>query len=267
MAIDEENVSRILTVLSNPIRREILLNLSEKGEQSFTDLMISLKIDTGKLSFHIRNLTGLIEQSEVGKYKLTMSGEHAIGLIKDVETWAVEAEVERKVTSFPLASLQKRTYAYLIDFATILSLFFVAAVLANVYSSIAGGGGFRLDPLTVILFISIFWIYSTLLEGFVGQTLGKRVIGIVVIRVDGKKVFYDHAGVRNLGKIFVLLPFDLLIGLNLKDKRFQRYLDKFAGTTVVDLRSSVSETQPEDTEPTSATTENQEVIEPRTPSD
>jgi uncharacterized RDD family membrane protein YckC len=79
------------------------------------------------------------------------------------------------------------------------------------------------------------WIYFTLLEGFAGQSLGKRIIGLAVVRVDGKKLFYDHAAVRNFGKVF-LLPFDLLIGLRLKDERFIRYFDKFAGTTVIDLK-------------------------------
>lgn len=238
MAVDQKNVSRILTVLSHPIRREILMNLREKGEQSFTDLMVSLEIDTGKLSFHIRSLEGLIEQTQTGKYRLTKSGEHAIGLIKDVETWAVEADVERSSIGFPLASLKKRAYAYLVDFAAVASVFLVTAILTNLFSSMAGGEGFRLD-VNVIIFVITFWIYSTLLEGFGGQTVGKRIVGLVVVRVDGKKTFYDNAGVRNLGKISLILPFDLLVGHGLKDKRFLRYFDKFAGTTVIDLRHDV----------------------------
>jgi len=59
-----------------------------------------------------------------------------------------------------------------------------------------------------------------------------------VVRVDGKKLFYDHAAVRNFGKAF-LLPFDLLVGVRLKDARFIRYFDKFAGTTVIDLRQNL----------------------------
>jgi uncharacterized RDD family membrane protein YckC len=76
------------------------------------------------------------------------------------------------------------------------------------------------------------------LEGFAGQSLGKRIIGLSVVRIDGKRLSYDHAGVRNIGKIFMFLPFDLLFGHRLKDKRFLRYLDKFAGTTVIDIRPS-----------------------------
>jgi len=232
MSANEENVSRILSVLSHSLRREILSNLSEKGECSFTDLMNALNVDTGKLSFHIRNLAGFIEQTPTGKYKLSKVGENAIRLIRDLEAWAVEAEVARKTSVLPLATFKKRVFAFLIDFGIIFAVF---TALPNTFAILTEGGTFRFDINIVILSLFILWIYSTLLEGFAGQSLGKRIIGLTVVRVDGKRLFYDVAAVRNFGKVF-LLPFDLLIGFRLKDERFIRYFDKFAGTTVVDLR-------------------------------
>jgi len=47
------------------------------------------------------------------------------------------------------------------------------------------------------------------------------MVGLKVVRTDGKRVSYDHAAVRNFGKAF-LLPFDLLVGL--KHEKFLRYL-------------------------------------------
>jgi len=232
MAVSQESVSRILLVLSHPLRREILLNLSEKGECSFTDLMNALNVDTGKLSFHIRNLAAFLEQTPTGKYKLSKVGENAIRLIRDLEAWAVEVDVAKKASMLPIATFKKRVFAFLIDFAI---AFLVFLALPNVFSLLTKGAAALLD-LNVILFsLVLFWIYFTLLEGFAGQSLGKRIVGLMVVRVDGKKLFYDHAAVRNFGKVF-LLPFDLLIGLRLKDERFIRYFDKFAGTTVKDLR-------------------------------
>ena len=58
-----------------------------------------------------------------------------------------------------------------------------------------------------------------------------------VVRTDGKKLSYDHAAVRNFGKAF-LLPFDLIVGLRMKNEKFIRYFDKFAGTTVIDIRAT-----------------------------
>lgn len=234
MAVDQESVTRILSALSHPTRRGILLTLNEKSECSFTDLMNALGIDTGKLSFHIRNLTGLVEQSPSGKYRLSKMGENAVRLVMDLQSWAGELSVQDRSSSIPIAGIKKRAYAFLIDFGVVFSVFTTASLIASALSWITGGG-FRLD-INVILFVLVFWIYSTLLEGFAGQSLGKRLLGLTVVRLDGKRVFYDRAAVRNFGKIFVILPFDLLAGRRLKDRRYIRYFDKFAGTAVIDLK-------------------------------
>ena len=231
MAVDQENVSKILSVLSHRIRREILLILREKGESSFTDLMNTLKIDTGKLSFHIRSLQPFIEQTETGKYKLSRAGIDAVRAIRDVESWAEVADVNRKASQLPLAPFKKRAYAFLVDFAIMFALS-VLLLLQTVFSLAAGNWTVILTLLFVAL--GILWVYSTLLEGFSGQSIGKRVFGLKVVQTDGRKLSYDHAAVRNFGK--VLLPFDLLFGYWIKDPKFIRYFDKFAGTTVIDLR-------------------------------
>src|SRR5208337_678968 len=209
MAVDQENVSKILSVISHKLRREILLNLDEKNECSFTELMNALNIDTGKLSFHIRSLGVFLERTPTGKYRLSKVGENAVRLIKDLEGWAVDAEVARRISSLPLATFKRRTLAFLMDFFLILAMS-ILITLPNTVSLLAGGM-FALDT-TLIVFLVLLWGYSTLLEGFVGQSLGKRIIGLKVVKIDGKRLFYDAAAVRNFGKAF-LLPFDLLVGL------------------------------------------------------
>ena len=134
MAVDQENISKILSILSHPLRREILLNLSEKGESSFTDLLNLLKVDTGKLSFHLRSLEAFIEQTPTGKYKLSRAGENAIRVIHDIEGWAEVADVQRKESQLPLASFKKRTAAFLIDFAIILAITMTIIFLQQVLS-------------------------------------------------------------------------------------------------------------------------------------
>jgi uncharacterized RDD family membrane protein YckC/DNA-binding HxlR family transcriptional regulator len=236
MSVDQENISKILSILSHPLRREILINLSEKGESSFTDLLNLLKVDTGKLSFHLRSLEVFIEQTPTGKYKLSRAGESAVRVVHDIEGWAEVADVQRKESHLPLASFKKRSAAFLIDFALILaitvSIFLLPQALSLSLDKILNGG------ISVVLFttIGLLWLYSTLLEGFNGQSLGKRINGLKVVRIDGKKMSYDHAAVRNFGKVLPLLPFDLIYGWRIKNSAFMRYFDKFAGTTVIDLR-------------------------------
>jgi uncharacterized RDD family membrane protein YckC len=238
MAVDQGNVSKILSVLSHPLRREILLDLSDNGESSFTDLLNLLKVDTGKLSFHLRSLSPFIEQTSSGKYKLSRAGESAVRVIHDVEGWAEVADVEGKASSLPLASFKNRASAFLIDFGLIFGITAAITFLPDIMSfSVANFFSNRVSALLSIT-VGLLWVYSTLLEGFNGQSIGKRIIGLKVVRTDGKKMSYDHAAVRNFGKVLPLLPFDLVYGWRIKNSAFMRYFDKFAGTTVIDLRSN-----------------------------
>jgi uncharacterized RDD family membrane protein YckC len=240
MAVPKENVSKILSILAHPLRREILLNISEKGQLSFTDLLNHLNIDTGKLSFHLRSLEIFIEQTPAAKYKLSRSGEYAVRVVHDIESWSEVANAPSVESQLPLASLGKRISAYLINFAIISaitgSIMFLPQIFALSAITIVNGG------LSTFLFITIglIWLYSTLLEGFNGQTIGKRLMGLKVVRIDGKKLSYDHAAVRNFGKILPVLPFDLIVGWRIPNNRFKRYFDKYAGTTVIDLRDQSS---------------------------
>jgi uncharacterized RDD family membrane protein YckC len=151
-----------------------------------------------------------------------------------VESWAEVADVERKATQLPLASFSRRVYAFLIDFFLVLAI--TVAIMLPQAISILSGNVFTIG-FSAIVFgtLGLLWVYSTMLEGFNGQSLGKRALGLKVVKTDGKKASYDQAAVRNFGKSF-LLPFDLLVGLRIKNEHFMRYFDKFAGTTVIDLR-------------------------------
>jgi uncharacterized RDD family membrane protein YckC/DNA-binding transcriptional ArsR family regulator len=229
MAVDQENVSKILTVLSHPLRRQILLYLSQKQEASFTDIATTFNVDTGKLSFHLRSLEAFLEQTPTGKYKLSRVGQNAIILIKDLEAWAAQTQIAKKPFIRPLASLKKRITAFLIDLALAFVLFLALPNISYPFTL-----QFPLLNINIIFFLVLFWVYLTLLEGFAGQTLGKLLMRIKVVRISGENVFYDDAAVRNFGKVF-LLPFDLFFGYRLKDRRFIRFFDKFSGTTVIDL--------------------------------
>jgi uncharacterized RDD family membrane protein YckC len=241
MAAEHENVSKVLSVLSHRIRREILLILCDKDESSFTDLMNTLKIDTGKLSFHMRSLQPFIEQTESGKYRLSRVGENAVRVVRDVESWAEIADATRESAQMQLASVGKRVGAFLIDFSITLAISIL--LLFEPVVSLVRGNWIVVSLNVLFVALGLLWIYSTLLEGFNGQSVGKRALNLMVIRTDTRKVDYEHAAVRNFGK--VLLPIDLVFGYILNDPRYIRYFDKFAGTTVIDLRKRCKFT-PED---------------------
>lgn len=76
----------IHSALSHPIRRSILECLREKSALSFQELVKCTAIGNhGKLGFHIRSLTGLVEHDpSVKKYRLTDRGQLAAELIWDI---------------------------------------------------------------------------------------------------------------------------------------------------------------------------------------
>jgi uncharacterized RDD family membrane protein YckC len=167
---------------------------------------------------------------------LAKAGENAIRMINDLKAWAVETDATKKGSLLPVATFRKRVYAFLIDFAIAFAVFLA---VPNTFSLLTKPSSI-LNLNVILFFLVLFWVYFALLEGFAGQSIGKRVIGLMAVRIDGKKLFYDQAAVRNFSKgFFFLLPFDLLVGLRLKDERSIRYFDKFAGTTVRDLRPKV----------------------------
>ena len=229
MAVDEKNVSKLFSILSNKLRRDILSLLYEKKELSFSDLMNTLEIDTGKMSFHLRNLKMFLEQTPNGKYRLNSFGQNALRLVRDTEALSIEVGFQNQKSNLHIAGFGSRVMAFLFDLGVIFTITFAITLVTELNSLVSGQ--YFLD-INLLLFLVLLWGYSTLLEGFAGQTLGKTVFNIKVVSVSGKKLYYDNAAVRNFGKCY-LLPIDLLVGLRLKDERFIRFFDKFAGTTVI----------------------------------
>ncbi len=85
------------------------------------------------------------------------------------------------------------------------------------------------------VFSGVGWFaYSAILEGWFGQTLGKKLLHLRVVSIGEKGRGYQ-AIVRNIPKIFwyVFLPFDVFAGLGMEGDPRQRWSDHAAKTTVV----------------------------------
>ena len=88
---EKDGYDEIFAALKHPLRRQILLFLEEKGEASFTEIQHNVRLnDTGLMSYHLKELTSLVEQTSRGKYRLSEIGETSIILFRKVE-----AEKER----------------------------------------------------------------------------------------------------------------------------------------------------------------------------
>jgi uncharacterized RDD family membrane protein YckC len=89
-------------------------------------------------------------------------------------------------------------------------------------------------------------LYFTFLDTSWGATVGKRVLGLQVQMVNGSKVTFNAAFIRNISKIlwFILL-LDWIVGIATPgpDRR-QKYTDRIAGTTVVQVKQAFPSAAP-----------------------
>jgi len=83
-------------------------------------------------------------------------------------------------------------------------------------------------------------LYFAILDNSWGATIGKRVLGLQVQMVNGGKITFNAAFIRNISKIyglFLLLDWILGIATPGPDRR-QKYTDRMAGTTVVQVKQA-----------------------------
>ena len=87
-----------------------------------------------------------------------------------------------------------------------------------------------------VITLIVWFLYYTLLEGRYGQTLGKWLVKIKVVKENGAPISYGDAAIRTILRIIDGL-FDYLVGAILiwtSDKK-QRLGDRLAHTVVVQL--------------------------------
>ena len=178
-------------------------------------------------------------------------------IIETEETLIIETP-ERVPLHFALASIGNRFLAVAIDhFIQYLAIVLISlAVLsfAGLTSNLFGEGFFQEMPkwTVAILIIIIFALFSGYFVFFEwlwnGQTPGKRLMKLRVIREDGRPITLWEALARNLLRIFDAVPGFVLpiysIGLItiFMSNRDQRIGDMFAGTVVVRERSDEAPT-------------------------
>ncbi|MCD6515672.1 MAG: RDD family protein [Candidatus Asgardarchaeia archaeon] len=234
MGNDEADLYSFFEALTHPIRLKIITFLYENETLTYTQLLEFLKIDTGKLNFHFKKLGDLIEKTKEGKYRLSKKGWLAVSTIKAVREHLGVKEIREHTKSY----FFRRFLAWLID----IFIIYIVAIgdidlsmydysLPYLYISISLPAilikpliyifSFNIFALTTpeqivgVYYKSILWIYWTLLEGYRGQSIGKMVLGIKIIKTDMSLIQLADSAVSSFGKAFIL-PIDILAGMILK---------------------------------------------------
>lgn len=135
--------------------------------------------------------------------------------------------------AFECKGVGARLLAYLVD------SFVLAALFAGLNMALFGDPlplGDLYVALGVYLFIQVG--YFTVMEGFSGASLGKRILRLKVLKERGGPCGFGAAFVRNFLRLIDMLPGLYIVGAIsiLRSANKQRLGDRLAGTIVVDAR-------------------------------
>lgn len=143
----------------------------------------------------------------------------------------------------PYAGLGRRAVAVILDTIIIASftgpiwlnsIFFSAANSPNPPGATTQVLQFAASPWTGLLIAAIPIIYFTLLEGFFGATPGKMLLGMRVVQLDGSRITWREAIVRNLLRPIDEIVIYLVGAISFwTSPRKQRLGDRAADTVVV----------------------------------
>jgi uncharacterized RDD family membrane protein YckC len=131
--------------------------------------------------------------------------------------------------------LGRRVGAALIDMVLLAGLLVIMGLTVGQHS--AGGGGFSvsLSPAWALAYLALLLAYYFALETTTGQTVGKRLLGLQVVRADGSRPSAWAISARTLLRIIDWLPLLYLAGfitMLATGRRQQRLGDLAAGTAV-----------------------------------
>ena len=92
-----------------------------------------------------------------------------------------------------------------------------------------------LDPICLV-FLFIIFAYLTLMEAYVGWTVGKRILGMKVVDGSGNKIGLSKSVIRNLLRLVDGLPTLNILGIILiiSSPEGQRFGDRIAKTFVTE---------------------------------
>ncbi|HEY0652273.1 MAG TPA: RDD family protein [Chryseosolibacter sp.] len=133
-----------------------------------------------------------------------------------------------------IAKVRKRVLAALIDYTVYTGLF---AFYLIAFGEPNGEGGYTAEGMRAFPILFIWLLYFPVVEGFFGQTLGKKILGIRVTSSQGRDIGMGTSFLRHLFD-FIDLSFVGLVGIIVmkSSQNNQRVGDHVAGTLVVEDR-------------------------------
>ena len=149
-----------------------------------------------------------------------------------------QSQPAQQVSSAPLEQedlIGRRISAALIDLGLLVGLFIVLALAIGEAETKGGSVSLALGGAGALGYVALVLLYYFALEATIGQTVGKVLLDLRIVRVDGSRPSVAAVGVRTLLRIVDWLPFFYLIGfiaIMATGRRRQRLGDLAAKTGV-----------------------------------
>ncbi|QDI89543.1 RDD family protein [Candidatus Nitrosopumilus sp. SW] len=135
-----------------------------------------------------------------------------------------------------LAKWSDRFIAWLIDFIIISSI--STAMIFTLFGGIDykfEESFFWVENSEYIPTSLMFFVYWSVLEYKTGQTIGKKILNLKSVNMNGKAPSLKGVLISSFGKSF-LLPFDVVLGWILTNQKRQRIFNKLGDTIVVKIK-------------------------------
>lgn len=142
-------------------------------------------------------------------------------------------KADERIYDFITASFAKRLFAWLLDELVLgvsAGIFLVVLIFGGYLTSseIVHSHPDEMLPVTILLNM----VYFTALEGYLGQSLGKKFLGIVVSDEKGSRIGYTSALLRRIGMVVPIIVVDG--PAIMATSKNQRLFDIIAGTLVLE---------------------------------
>jgi uncharacterized RDD family membrane protein YckC len=151
---------------------------------------------------------------------------------------------EKVPITYRVAGMGSRFLAWLIDLGPLAVLAAMGAGAAAVLETLRPGVGIAVELLWIF---TLRWGYFLFFEWlWLGQTPGKRLIGLRVLQMNGTSISFVQAALRNLVRVADGLPFFYALGFAVAAcNRHQRRLgDLAAGTFVAHMERKARAVRP-----------------------
>ena len=137
-----------------------------------------------------------------------------------------------------LAKWTDRFLAWIIDFILISTI--LTAIIFLTFGTIyyeLDDGGFWAENTQYIPASVLFLIYWIVSEYKTGQSVGKKILNLKIVSLDGKKPSLKGIILSSFGKSF-LLPIDVLLGWILTNQKRQRIFNKLGDTVIIKIKET-----------------------------